>query len=82
MLGRIPNACRSHKITTIMTTAFKMDLIELAIGIYVLMRPSITPTIIRTTRIVINDMITSYFLPTRINTMPATKDKPPNNGGK
>jgi len=44
-----PKTCRSHKITTITTTAFKIDLMEPAMGLNRLMSQRITPTTIRTT---------------------------------
>jgi hypothetical protein len=52
----MPNTDKSHTITAIMTTAFRMDLIEPAMGIYVLIKPSKTPTIINTRRIETNDI--------------------------
>lgn len=46
----IPNTFRSHIITTIITTIFKMDLIDEAIGMKRLMSQSIRPT---TTKVII-----------------------------
>jgi hypothetical protein len=44
-----PKTFRSHKTTTITTTAFKIDLMEPAMGMNRLMSQRITPTTIRTT---------------------------------
>jgi hypothetical protein len=46
---KIPKTLRSHKITAITTTAFKIDFIDPAIGINRLMSHRMTPTTIRTT---------------------------------
>jgi hypothetical protein len=44
--SRSPNRFRSHKTTTITTTAFKIDLIDRAIGMYVFTSQRRTPTTI------------------------------------
>jgi hypothetical protein len=44
-----PKTLRSHKTTTMITTAFKIDLMEPAIGMYELMSQRITPTTTKTT---------------------------------
>jgi hypothetical protein len=46
---RKPKPFKSHKTTAITTTAFKIDLMELAIGMKVLMSQSRTPITIKTT---------------------------------
>jgi hypothetical protein len=48
---KTPKTFRSHKTTAIITTAFKIDLIEPAMGMNRLMSQRITPTTIRTTMI-------------------------------
>jgi hypothetical protein len=47
VFDKIPNTFRSQMITAMTTTAFKIDLIELAMGMYRLMSERITPTTIR-----------------------------------
>jgi len=51
-----PNTFKSHKTTTIATTAFRMDLIVPCIGMYRLISQSNTPTTIKTITIFINGM--------------------------
>jgi len=43
-----PKTLKSHKTTTMMTTAFKIDLMEPAMGMYALMSQRITPTTTKT----------------------------------
>jgi len=45
---RIPKTLRSHKITAMTTTAFKIDFMDPAMGMYRLMSQRRTPTTIRT----------------------------------
>jgi hypothetical protein len=52
----MPNADKSHNITAITTTAFRMVLIGRAMGIYALIKPSKTPTITNTITIESNDI--------------------------
>jgi len=47
----IPNMFRSHKTTPITTTAFKMDLIDPAIGMKLFTNQSSTPIPIKTSNI-------------------------------
>jgi hypothetical protein len=56
-----PKTLRSHKTTTMITTAFKIDLMEPAMGMYELMSQRITPTTTKTTITLIKGMIYSFF---------------------
>jgi hypothetical protein len=54
---KTPKTSRSHKTTKITTTAFKIDLMEPAIGIKLLTSQRSTPTTIRVIRTLIKGMI-------------------------
>jgi hypothetical protein len=57
----MPNAESSHKITQIITTAFKIVLIEPAIGTYVLINQSKNPITTNTIMMVIIDIFKILF---------------------
>jgi hypothetical protein len=56
-----PKTLRSHKTTAMMTTPFKIDLIEPAIGMYELTSQRRTPTTTKTNTTWINGMIYSSY---------------------
>jgi len=56
-----PKTLRSHKTTAMITTAFKIDLMEPAIGMYELTSQRSTPTTTKTTTTWIKGMIHSFF---------------------
>jgi hypothetical protein len=56
-----PKTLRSHKTTTMTTTAFKIDLMEPAIGMYELTSQRRTPTTTRTITTWTKGMIYSFF---------------------
>src|SRR5512143_3501977 len=57
-----PKTVRSQMTTAMTTTAFKIDLMEPAIGMYELTSQRRTPTTIKTTTTCINGMIYSSFV--------------------
>jgi hypothetical protein len=57
----MPKADNTHSITAIITTTFKMVLMELAMGINLLMSHNNTPTIIKTITTLISGVISSSF---------------------
>jgi len=56
-----PKTLRSHKTTAMTTTAFKIVLMEPAIGMYELTSQRRTPTTIKTNTTWIKGMIYSFF---------------------
>jgi hypothetical protein len=56
-----PKTVRSHKTTAMTTTAFKIDLMEPAIGMYELTSQRRIPTTTRTTTTWTKGMIYSFF---------------------
>jgi predicted secreted protein len=57
-----PKTLRSHKTTTMITTAFKIILMEPAIGMYELTSQRRTPTTIKVSTTWIKGMIYSFFV--------------------
>jgi hypothetical protein len=56
-----PKTLRSHKTTAMTTTAFKIDLMEPAMGMYELTSQRRTPTTIKTSTTWIRGIIYSFF---------------------
>jgi len=57
-----PKTLRSHKTTAMTTTAFKIDLMELAMGMYELTSQRRTPTTIKTSTTWIKGMIYPLYV--------------------
>ncbi|MFA4901330.1 MAG: hypothetical protein WC600_01155 [Desulfobaccales bacterium] len=57
-----PKTLKSHKTTAMTTTAFKIDLMEPAIGMYELTSQRRTPTTIKTSTTLIKGMIYSLYV--------------------
>ena len=57
-----PKTLRSHKTTAMITTAFKIDLMEPAMGMYELTSQRRTPTTTKTNTTWIKGMIYSFFI--------------------
>ena len=56
-----PKTLKSHKTTAMMTTAFKIDLMDPAIGMYELTSQRRTPTTTKVSTTWIKGMIYSFF---------------------
>jgi hypothetical protein len=74
---RRPKTLRSHKTTAMITTAFKIDLIEPAMGMYELTSQRRTPTTIKTTTTWIKGMIYSFLNVWILKNTPLCRQLPP-----
>jgi hypothetical protein len=77
-----PKTLRSHKTTAMTTTAFKIDLIEPAMGMYELTSQRRTPTTTRTTTTWIKGIIYSFLMFGFQKSTPLGRQFPPFHGLK